>query len=253
MTEADLGALAAWTVSYPSAGRTLAGYLFVPEGEGPFPAMVVNHGSAGLRPNMRDVGEAFTAMRYAAFVPVRRGYHGNPGPNWRTHVSAADGSDAWGAQLVQALVEENDDVLAGCDWLASQPRIDGARIGITGTSFGGIMTLLAIGRTDRFRAAVNFAAAAMTWERAPALQDALLDAVRRTETSLMLIQAANDYSLAPTYALGAELAQRGKPHESRVYPPHGDGHGAGHALFTTGIATWRADVQAFLARWMGTA
>ncbi len=250
MTEADLGALAEWMVAYPSAGRDLAGYLFVPEGAGPFPAMVINHGSAGLRPNMRGVGDAFTAMGYAAFVPVRRGYHDNPGPNWRTHVSAAEGSEAWGAQLVQALGEENDDVLAGRAWLASQPRIDGARIGVTGTSFGGIMTLLAIGRTDRFRAAVNFAAAAMTWERAPALQAALLDAVRRTETPLMLIQAQNDYSLAPTYALGAVVAKLGKPHETRVYPPHGDGHGAGHALFTTGVATWREDVQGFLGRWM---
>lgn len=251
MAGVDLGALAEWEVAYPSEERDLAGYLFMPVGEGPFAAMVINHGSAGLTPVMRGVAEAFTAMGYAAFIAVRRGYHDNPGPNWRSHLSAPEGSDEWGRQIVDALRQENDDVLAARDWLTTQPGIDPARIGVTGTSFGGIMTLLAIGRSDRFRAAVNFAAAAMTWERAPALQAALLDAVRATTVPLFLIQAQNDYSLAPTYALGAELARLGKPHETRVYPPNGEGPGAGHALFTTGVATWSNDVQRFLARWMG--
>ncbi len=119
-------------------------------------------------------------------------------------------SPAWGRQIVDALLQENDDVLAALDWLGVQPGVDATRIGVTGVSFGGIMTLLAVGRTDRFRAAINFAAAAMTWERAPALQAALLDAVRRTTTPLFLIQAQNDFSLAPTYVLGAELARLGQ-------------------------------------------
>ena len=46
--------LAPWHVTYPSAGRNLAGYLFVPPGDGPFPALVINHGSPGIRTLMND-------------------------------------------------------------------------------------------------------------------------------------------------------------------------------------------------------
>lgn len=250
MTAADLTALARWRVTYPSANRDLAGYLFVPGGDGPFPTMIVNHGSGGFRPTIREVAKEFNRLGYAAFLPVRRGYHDNPGPHWRSYLTSAEASPAWGRQVVDALFQENDDVLAALDWLVVQPGVDSARIGITGISFGGIMTLLAAGRTDRFRAVINFAAAAMTWERAPALQVALLDAVRRTTTPLFLIQAQNDFSLAPAYVLGAELARLGKPHETRIYPPNGTTPTEGHALFTTGITTWSADVARFLRRWL---
>lgn len=250
MPDVDLRALAPWAVTYASAGRDLVGYWFVPEGHGPKPALIVNHGSGGFRPTIRAVAEEFNRLGYAAFLPVRRGYHENPGPHWRSHLTAAEGSHMWGRQIVDALLQENDDVLAALDWLVAQPGVETTRIGVTGVSFGGIMTLLAAGRTDRFRGAINFAAAAMTWERAPALQVALLDAVRRTTTPLFLIQAQNDFSLAPTYVLGAELARLGKPHEARIYAPNGTTPTDGHGLFTTGIATWSADVARFLGRWL---
>lgn len=250
MIDTDLTALARWRVTYPSADRDLAGYLFVPSGDGPFPTMIVNHGSAGFAPIVRDVAAEANRCGYAAFLPVRRGYHENPGPHWQSHLTAAEGSDAWGNQVVDALRQENDDVLAALDWLTRQPRIDTGRIGVMGVSFGGIMTLLAIGRINRFKVAVNFAAAAMTWERAPALQEALLDAVRATAVPLFLIQAQNDFSLAPTYVLGAEFARLGKTHETRIYAPNGTTPMEGHGLFTTGIPTWSADVERFLSRWL---
>ena len=39
-----------------------------------------------------------------------------------------------------------------------------------GSSFGGINTLFAAAKTDRFRCAVEFAGAAMNWDRTPALR-----------------------------------------------------------------------------------
>lgn len=47
-----------------------------------------------------------------------------------------------------------EDVTAWVDFIAAQPYIDTARMGVTGGSYGGYMTLTCIGRTDRFRAAV---------------------------------------------------------------------------------------------------
>ena len=248
----DLRALEPWAVTFPSAGRELAGYLFAPEGSGRLPALIVNHGSGGLAPRMRPVAEALNRMGYVAFLPIRRGYNGNPGPHWRSLVMAPEGSPERGRQLVDTLSAENDDVLAALAWLEGHERVEADQIGIMGISFGGIMTTLAIGRSPRFKAAVNFAGAAMNWEQAPALRETMLEAVRRTQTPLFLIQAQNDFSLGPTYDLGAELARLGKPHEARIYPPNGTTREDGHAFITADVPAWSADVGRFLTRWMGT-
>jgi carboxymethylenebutenolidase len=246
----DLSELAPMRVSYPSAGRELAGYLFRPAGAGPFPAMLVNHGSGGLGPRLGRVAGEVNRFGYAAFLPVRRGYNENPGPHWRSHLTADEWSEAWGRQMVDALSQENDDVLAALAWLREQPGIDPTRIGIMGISFGGIMTTLAVSRVDDFRAAVNFAGAAMNWERNVPVREMMLEAIRRVETPIFLIQAVNDFSLGPTYGLGAELARLGKPHEARIYGPSGTTPQEGHGFFTSGVETWSPDVRRFLASWL---
>jgi dipeptidyl aminopeptidase/acylaminoacyl peptidase len=47
------------------------------------------------------------------------------------------------------------DVMAAVDWAIGQGYIDENRLGVTGGSYGGYMTLWIIGHTDRFRAAVT--------------------------------------------------------------------------------------------------
>lgn len=47
-----------------------------------------------------------------------------------------------------------DDVMDWADYAANLPYIDTGRMGVTGGSYGGYMTTLIIGRTDRFKAAV---------------------------------------------------------------------------------------------------
>jgi dienelactone hydrolase len=116
------------------------------------------------------------------------------------------------------------------------------------SSFGGVLTVLALGENTQLRAGVSFAGPSMTWPDAPALQQALLAAIAAGQAPLFLAQAHNDNSLAPTYAMGAELARVGRPHETRVYPPIGEGPGGGHGMFGTGVELWRRDVESFLAR-----
>ncbi len=47
------------------------------------------------------------------------------------------------------------DVMAWADYMAAQPYIDPQRMGVTGGSYGGYMTTLIIGKTNRFKAAVS--------------------------------------------------------------------------------------------------
>ncbi len=46
------------------------------------------------------------------------------------------------------------DLMAWTDYVQQQPYIDGQRMGVTGGSYGGYMTLTIIGHTDRFKTAV---------------------------------------------------------------------------------------------------
>jgi dienelactone hydrolase len=246
----DLGELDPWKVSYPSDGRELAGYFFPTEGDEPGPAIVVNHGSAGASRKMGNVVNELHRMGYAVFLPIRRGFHDNPGQIPRSAATAPSGTREWDDQIADALREECDDVMAALEWLRSQPSINADRVGMIGVSSGGVMTMLAIGRTNRLKAAISFAALAMNWDRARSAREAVLDAVRCSETPLFLIQAQNDYGLAATYAIGAELARLGKTHETRIYASTGGDQEDGHSLFVNHVSTWVMDAHRFLERWL---
>jgi dipeptidyl aminopeptidase/acylaminoacyl peptidase len=69
------------------------------------------------------------------------------------------GSYGRGEAFVQANVKDFGggdlrDILAGVDTIAKSYPIDPARVGITGWSYGGFMTMWAVTQTSRFRAAV---------------------------------------------------------------------------------------------------
>ena len=106
-------------VSFQSGDRTLAGFLFLPPGEGPFAAMVFNHGS-GVDKGSNDLSKpsvAATLMSWgiAGFIPHRRGYGNSPGPGWRDEVTAEFGTKEYDIQLVARLDRESDDVVAAPD------------------------------------------------------------------------------------------------------------------------------------------
>lgn len=249
-TAENLVPYAAWRTSYTSDDRELAGFWLPPEGAGPFPGIVFNHGSDGLLPLSMPGVLALRDLGYATFLPVRRGHNEQPGPFWLDRVPAPWGSPEMGDQLMVALRDELRDVLAAVRWLAAHPLVDAGRLAMMGSSYGGVLTVLALAATDALRAGVSFAGPSMTWPDAPALQRAMLAAAAAGRAPLFLAQAYNDNSLAPTYAVGAELARVGRPHETRVYPPVGAGPGGGHGMFGTAVELWRPDVAPFLDRWV---
>src|SRR4051812_22279660 len=154
-----------------------------------------------------EVGiRALVAAGYAVLAPIRRGHNGNPGPYWEDLVPSPWGSPAMGTELLAALDGECDDALAGLERLRAEPSVDGSRLAMIGSSFGGVMVLLAAGRGADFRAGLSFAGPSITWPDAPALQRVLIDAMVATEVPLFLIQAWDDVHLTPTYVLGGALA-----------------------------------------------
>ena len=238
----------------PSGDGVMAAYLYLPPGAGPFPGLVVNHGST-IHPGTSDfcrpgTAAVLTAWGYAVLLPHRRGYGNSAGRTWRQEVTAEFGTAEYDRALAARLGHEADDVVAAVDWLGARPEVAAGRIGVIGSSFGGTTSLLAAARCPRLRCAVNFAGAAMNWERTPTLRATMLDAARQLAMPLALVQSENDYSTAPTRELAAELLRLGKPHAARVFPPFGLTADEGHLFFQNGAPIWGPWVRAFLDRWM---
>lgn len=235
-------------------GRALAAYLYVPPGPGPFPGLVLSHGSS-IHPGSSDfcrpgTAAVLTAWGYAVLLPHRRGYGNSEGPTWRQEVTAEFGTVEYDRALAARLGREAEDVVAAVDWLASRPEVAADRLGLIGSSFGGVMSLLAAARCPRLRCAVDFAGAAMNWERTPTLRATMLEAARQVAVPVALVQAENDYSAAPTRELAAELRRHGKLHAARVFPAFGLTADEGHLFFQNGASIWGPWVRAFLDRWL---
>ncbi|GAA0915946.1 hypothetical protein GCM10009558_025370 [Virgisporangium aurantiacum] len=146
-----------WRMTYRSDGRDLAGFWLAPDADGPHPALVFNHGSIGFGPASLPGLQVLVALGYAVFAPIRRGHNDEPGPYWLDLVPAPWGSPEMGRQLVAALRGELVDVLAAVDWVAARPEVDAGRIVVAGSSFGGVLTVLALSEPAPLWAGISFA------------------------------------------------------------------------------------------------
>ncbi|HEY6291646.1 MAG TPA: prolyl oligopeptidase family serine peptidase [Terriglobia bacterium] len=240
-------------VVFPGGDRSLHGFLWRPEGSGPFRAILWNHGSERLPGSEPALASFYLAHGYVFFVPHRRGQGRSPGPYIQDQIALAPpGGRA--RLMVELQQDEAGDVLAGLHYLKSQPFVDPARIAVSGCSYGGIQTLLVGERDLGIKALVPFAPGAMSWEQNPPLQDRLLRAVDQAKAPVFLIQAENDYSLAPSRALAKEARKKQKDFQSKVYPAFGSSHHDGHWGFcSTATGVWGEDVLAFLEAQMKAA
>jgi len=233
-------------VVFPSGGHQLHGFLWKPEGSGPFRAIVWNHGSEKLPGSQPALAQFYTAHSYVFFVPHRRGQGRSPGDYIQDQIAHTPPSER-ALRMVELQQDEVDDVVAGLNYLKSQSFVDPGKIAISGCSYGGIQTLLAGERDLGVKALVPFAPGAMSWERNPLLPDLLIRAVDRGKAPVFLIQAENDYSLDPSHVLSREANKKRKDFQSKIYPAFGKSHQDGHWGFcSSATEVWGADVLAFL-------
>lgn len=240
------------TIVLHSGSLTLRGLLWKPEGAGPFPAVLYNHGAGPQSDLTRPakLGPVFARHGYVILYLFRRGAglsadQGTDAETLMNRAMAEYGQAGRNEVQLQLLEAELADVLAGLAVLRARPDVDTARIAVVGYSFGGQLTLLGAER-DGIRAAVVFGAAAGSWEGSSKLRDRLLAAVRRTIAPVFFIHAANDYSIAPGKALDAEMARAGRLHRLKIYPAVGSTPRDGHDFIHQRISSWETDVFAFL-------
>jgi carboxymethylenebutenolidase len=114
------------TIKYISGNDTIAAYLAEPEGEGPFPALIVIHEWWGLTNWIKQSADNFAKRGYVALaVDLYRG-------------ESTDNPDV-ARELSGSLSGERavNDLISAFDYLQNKPNVNKEKIGSIGWCFGG--------------------------------------------------------------------------------------------------------------------
>ncbi|HEV8481975.1 MAG TPA: prolyl oligopeptidase family serine peptidase [Blastocatellia bacterium] len=235
-------------VTFPGPDHmTLHGFLYLPSGQGRFPAIIWNHGSEAKPGSHPDLGEFYTSKGFVLFIPHRHGQgrSADTGPYHGDLQAQCKSQECW----IELHELYNKDVIAAVEWLKEQPFVDKDRIVMSGVSYGGIQTLLTAEKGAGIRAFVAFSPGAMSWDKHPDLRVRLLKAEQKAQRPIFLIQAEGDYNTGPYSVLGSYLLEKGGRNKAKLYPKFGNSKQEAHGVFATrpaGISIWQADVLAFL-------
>ncbi len=153
LTSRNAGLTPAWgearSIHWTNEGFNLQGWLLYPRGFDPaksYPMVVQVHGgpSAIARsswPGIQSFGVALASKGFFVFMPNPRGGYGAGEAFTRANVKDFGYGDF-------------RDIMTGVDQALKEAPIDEHRLGITGWSYGGYMTMWAVTQTNRFKAAV---------------------------------------------------------------------------------------------------
>ena len=109
-------------VTFKSEGVDCAGWWFIPQGKGPFPAVAMAHGMGAVKEMyIEPFAEAFALAGIATLVFDYR-YYGASGGLPRSRISPRD---------------QIEDYRNALTWMSLQPEVDNQRLGVWGTSFSG--------------------------------------------------------------------------------------------------------------------
>jgi len=129
----EAGAPQGQRVAYFADNAATSGYLAVPEGDGPFPAVLLIHEWNGLVERIQQTADAFAAQGYVALAADL--YQGQTGSNREENIAlmqAARGDE-------QAIIDNLD---AAVNYLRTQtPAGANARVASIGWCFGGGIAL----------------------------------------------------------------------------------------------------------------
>ncbi len=241
-------------VTFVSDGLKLVGYLYKPAGNGPFPAIVWNHGGE------QDLaeGSAFDALAnvfvpqgYVVFAPVRRGIDGSQGESIRAEISAdrsANGDAA--AQVLFAKLmgtEQLDDQLSGLAYLKKLPFVNTRRIAVMGCADGGVQAILGAAANAGYRSAVALSPASDDWTGNQPLQNSLIQAVSRIHVPVMLIHPSDDITKDPGNTLAAEFQRENKPYRLSIHDPVGTPAEQTECFGgPSGVEAWQQEVLNFM-------
>ncbi|RLA31127.1 MAG: dienelactone hydrolase family protein [Gammaproteobacteria bacterium] len=154
-------------INYPSPGGTsgeMRGYLVQPDGEGPFPSVLVMHENRGLNPYVKDVARRFAVAGFLALAP-----------DGLSPIGGYPGNDDEGRTMQRTLDQAKlrQDMVNSARYVRSHPLSNG-KLGATGFCWGGGTTnFLATEMGEELNAAAPFYGSAAVTDQVPAIKAAI--------------------------------------------------------------------------------
>jgi carboxymethylenebutenolidase len=190
-------------ITYPAPAGPLAGYLAVPDGQGPWPGVVVIHDALGLSSDIKRIADRLARAGYLALAPALfcRGFRP------RCVVSTLRSLSVGGGVAV-------DDLVAARDHLAADTRCTG-KVASVGFCMGGGFCLLLAPRGVFDAVAPNYGVLSQESDYA----------ALRGSCPMVASYGAKDRMLSGVAAkVEAILADAGVPSDVKEYP------GVGHSF-----------------------
>ncbi len=192
-------------ITFQGETARLPGYLARPEGDGPFPAVVVIHEAFGLNDQIRDVARRWAAEGYMALAVDLFGRRNRMLCMMRFLNGIRSNSlDHGGIR----------DLKAALTFLAEQPGVDGARLGAIGFCLGGSFAVAWACADNRLKVIAPYYA----------MNPRPLEAVKRS-CPVVGSYPEKDFTTAHGQKLEAELERYEIKHDIKIYP------GAKHSFF----------------------
>ncbi len=185
-------------VTIHSGNSTFEGYLARPEGDGPFPAVVVIHEIFGLNANIKDIARRFAAEGYVALaVDLFAGRN-------RAICMFRFMGQAILNPLKNGSIENLKDALT---FLAEQPDVDAERLGAIGFCMGGGFAIAWACSDNRLKAIAPYYAS----------NPRPLEAVARA-CPVVGSYPDKDFTTGAGQKLDGELDRYNIPHDIKIYP-----------------------------------
>lgn len=179
-------------------------FFCTPAGDGPFPLVIVLHGSDGFKPNHAQIARNLARQGLAAIAPTWFG-----GDSTRAHWDELHPGD----------------ITAGVVWLESSPAVDTNRLGLIGFSRGGGLALIMGALMPQTRAIVNYFGLT-AWQgglqefpHLPLNASDPYDFVRRISSPILSFHGARDTVVPAEDTLNLDIACRkfGVRHHYVIY------------------------------------
>lgn len=207
-------------VEIPAPDGTARGTLVLPEGDGPWPGVVLFPDAGGWRETMLEMAEKIAAPGYAVLVPDVFYRAGDWAP---IDLNTAFGDEKERARLfgyMGALTNDRivADAAAYIDFLLARPEVRGAGVGTTGYCMGGRMSMVAAGSLGtKITAAASFHGGRIAVEGDPSSPHLKADQITAT---VYVAGAIEDGSFTTEQAelLEKALTEAGVTHTVEFYP-----------------------------------
>ena len=193
--------------------------LAIPDGDGPWPGVILYPDAGGARAALRDMAERLAGLGYVVLVPdvyYRSG-------NWAPFNMKDVFNDKAERQRLFAMIGSvtpdamESDARAFFDYLAARPEVSGETFGTTGYCMGGRTSLTVAGRVpERVAAAMSFHGGGLAADD-PGSPHLLADKIR---AAVYVGGAADDASFTEAQAetLDQALTAAGVEHTIEWYP-----------------------------------